>query len=153
MHLNIVEYRSVVRRWLCKQRPFLGNGSVNMFPLLGTIFLTMRQLEYNNENGVCLHGPCRDVISKGQSQLLVVPCGGGIKYLHRNTASRRRRQKRKSRNWDSKIWSRDPTELGPRMTALARTSSNFKQLTRPLFRDSAPYQQTRNSLAVIKTWS
>jgi hypothetical protein len=33
------------------------------------------------------------------------PSGGGVEYLHRVPASRRRRRKRKSRIWDSKIWS------------------------------------------------
>jgi hypothetical protein len=42
-------------------------------------------------------------------------CGGGVEYLHRNPASGRRRQKRKSRIWDSKIWSRVPRESDPRM--------------------------------------
>jgi hypothetical protein len=40
---------------------FLGNGSVNTFPLLGSRFLIMQQLDYNNR---------RDVISKGQGQLV-----------------------------------------------------------------------------------
>jgi hypothetical protein len=31
----------------------------------------MQQLDYNNGNGVFLRGPCRDVVSKGQSQLSV----------------------------------------------------------------------------------
>jgi hypothetical protein len=43
--------------------------SVNTFPLPGSRFLIMQQLDYNNGNGVFLLGPCRDVISKGQSQL------------------------------------------------------------------------------------
>jgi hypothetical protein len=30
----------------------------------------MQQLDYNNVNGVFLRGPYRDVISKGQSQLI-----------------------------------------------------------------------------------
>jgi hypothetical protein len=51
-------YRPVAKLWLCKQRPFLGNSSVNTFPLLGTGFLIMQQLDYNN-------GPCWDIISKG----------------------------------------------------------------------------------------
>jgi hypothetical protein len=29
----------------------------------------MQQLDYNNGKGVFLRGPCRDVISKGRSQL------------------------------------------------------------------------------------
>jgi hypothetical protein len=32
----------------------------------------------------------------------------------------------------------------PRMTALARVRSNCKRQTRPLVRESAPYQQARN---------
>jgi hypothetical protein len=31
------------------------------------------------------------------------PCGGGVEYLHRDPASRRRRGKGKTRIWDSKI--------------------------------------------------
>jgi hypothetical protein len=30
--VNIVAYRPVAKRWLCKQRPFLGNGWFNAFP-------------------------------------------------------------------------------------------------------------------------
>jgi hypothetical protein len=33
--VNIVAYRPVAKCWLCKQRPFLGNGSVNTFPMPG----------------------------------------------------------------------------------------------------------------------
>jgi hypothetical protein len=51
---------------------------------------------------------------------------------------------------DSKIWSRVPWDSNPRITALARASSNSKQQTRPLVRESAPHQQTRNCLTVIK---
>jgi hypothetical protein len=36
------------------------------------------------------------------------------------------------------------------MTALANTSSNCKLQTRPLVREGAPYQQTRNSLKIVK---
>jgi hypothetical protein len=60
------------------------------------------------------------------------PCGGGVEYLHRDPASRRRRRKGKSRVWDSKIW---PRVL---MTALARASSNCKRQTRPLVREGTP---------------
>jgi hypothetical protein len=88
-----------------------------------------------------------------QSSVQLIPCGGEVEYLHRSPASRRRRRKRKSRIWDSKIWSRVPKDSDPRMTALARTSSNCKRQTRPLVRDSATHQQTRNFLTVIKIWS
>jgi hypothetical protein len=39
------------------------------------------------------------------------------------------------------------------MTALERTSSNCKRQTRPLVREGAPLQRTRNYLTVIKMWS
>jgi hypothetical protein len=32
MLIHIMAYRLVTKRWLCKQRQFLGNGSVNTFP-------------------------------------------------------------------------------------------------------------------------
>jgi hypothetical protein len=80
-------------------------------------------------------------------------CGGGVDYLCRSPASRRRRQKEKSRMRGSKIWLRVPRDSDPRTTALARTSSNCKRKTRPLVRDSAPQKQTRNCLIIIKIWS
>jgi hypothetical protein len=39
--IHIVAYRPVAMRWLCKQQPFLGSGSANTFPLLGSRFLIM----------------------------------------------------------------------------------------------------------------
>jgi hypothetical protein len=42
-----------------------------------------------------LCGPCRDIISKGQRIVSSNPCGGGVQYLHRDSASRRRRRKGK----------------------------------------------------------
>jgi hypothetical protein len=67
----IVSYRPVAKRRFCKQLPFLDNGSVNTFTLLGSKFLIMHKFDYNKGNGIFLRGPCRDVISKGQSQLLM----------------------------------------------------------------------------------
>jgi hypothetical protein len=46
-----------------------------------------------------------------------------------------------------------PRESDPKMTSLARTRSNCKRQTRPLVREGAPHQQTRNCLTVIKIWS
>jgi hypothetical protein len=87
-----------------------------------------------------------------------IPCGGGVEYLHRDPASRRRRRKGKSQIWDSKIWSRVPRDSDPRKTALARVSSIYKRQTRPLVREGSP-QKTRpylpNSnkyLVVIPRW-
>jgi hypothetical protein len=39
------------------------------------------------------------------------------------------------------------------MTPLARTSNNYKQQIRPLVKEGASLQQTRNWLTVIKIWS
>jgi hypothetical protein len=59
------------------------------------------------------------------------------RYLHRDPASRRRRRKGKSQIWDSKVWSRVPSDSDPRTTALARASSIYKRETHPLVREGA----------------
>jgi hypothetical protein len=81
------------------------------------------------------------------------PCGGGVEYLHRDSANRKRRRKRESRIWDSKICPRVLRDSDPNMTALARPSSNCKLQTRPLVKEGAPNQQTRNCQTIIKIWS
>jgi hypothetical protein len=81
-----------------------------------------------------------------------IPCGGGVEYLHLPVSCRRRR-KWKSLIRDSKILWRVPQDSDPRMTMLARASSNCKRLIRPLVRESAPHQQNSNCLTVIKIWS
>jgi hypothetical protein len=57
------------------------------------------------------------------------PCSGGVEYLHRDPASRRRRRKEKSRTWDSKMWSWVRQDWDMRMAALAMASSNCKRQT------------------------
>jgi hypothetical protein len=103
-----------------------------------------KRWEYNNER-CFLFGPCRDVITEKSLEVSQCnsPCGGGIEYLHRDPASRRRRRKGKSQMWDSKIWSRDPRDSDQRKIALARASSIYKSQTRPLVREGAP-QEDRN---------
>jgi hypothetical protein len=94
-------------------------------------------IRYTHCWGDCsLFGP-REVI-KGEKFARVVPCGGGVEYLHRNPAIRRRRRKGTSRIWESKIWSRVPRDSDPRMNALVRTSSTFKQQTH-LSSERAPH--------------
>jgi hypothetical protein len=39
----------------------------------------MQQLGYNNGNGMFIRGLCRDVITKGQSQLVVIPILEAVK--------------------------------------------------------------------------
>jgi hypothetical protein len=50
--VHTVAYRPVAKQWLYEQRPFLGNGSVNTFPLLNSRSLIMQQLDYNNSRTV-----------------------------------------------------------------------------------------------------
>jgi hypothetical protein len=80
-----------------------------------------------------------------------ITCMG--EYLHRDPASRRRRRKGKSRIWDNKIGPRILRVSDPKMTALARASSNCKRLTFPIVREGVPNQQTRNCQTIIKIWS
>jgi hypothetical protein len=77
------------------------------------------------------------------------PFGGGVEYLHRDPASSRRRRKRKSQIWDSKIWSRVRRDSDPRKTALARASSIYKRQTRTLVREGVPQKQDRNCQTII----
>jgi hypothetical protein len=63
-----VAYRPVAKRRL-QVATVTGQRLGNTLPLLGSRFLIMQQLDYNNGNWVFLRGPCRDVINKGQSQL------------------------------------------------------------------------------------
>jgi hypothetical protein len=53
-------------------------------------------------------------------------CGGGIEYLHRDPASRRRRRKGKSQIWDSKIWSRDQKDSDQTKTTLGGPAAYTK---------------------------
>jgi hypothetical protein len=57
------------------------------------------------------------------------PCGGGVEYLHRDPASRRRWRKGKSQIRDSK--------MDPRKTAPGK-GQQYLRKTRPLVRDGAP---------------
>jgi hypothetical protein len=100
-----------------------------------------------------LCGPCRGYITRSSCDYEKYPCGGGVEYLHRDPASRRRRRKGKSHIWDSKIWSRVPRDSDTRKTALARASSIYKRQTRPIVREGAPQKQDRNCQTVINIWS
>jgi hypothetical protein len=107
-----------------------------------------------------LLGPCRGYITRTSCRYKRVdPCGGGVEYLHRDSASRRRRRKGKSQIGDSKIWSRVPRDSDPRKTALARASGTYKRQTRPFVREGAPRNQERNCQTycvfrmAIKIWS
>jgi hypothetical protein len=47
-----VAYRPVAKQCLCEQLPFLGKGLGNTFLLLGSRFLIMQHLDYNNGRAV-----------------------------------------------------------------------------------------------------
>jgi hypothetical protein len=115
-----------------------------------TIYFDNRESELWKMTHIISHG-C--IIRNILKFMLMIPCGGGVEYLHRNPVSPRRRRKGKSRIWDSKVWSHVPRDSDSRMTALARASSNCKRETHPLIRESAPHQQSRNCPTVIKIWS
>jgi hypothetical protein len=83
----------------------------------------------------------------------VHPSGRGVQYLHRDPESRRRRRKRKSQIWQSKIWSWVPRDLYPRKTTLARVSSIYKRQKRPLWWEGAPEKQDLKCQRVINIWS
>jgi hypothetical protein len=69
------------------------------------------------------------------------PCGGGVEYLHRDPASRRRRRKGKSQIRNSKIWSRVPKDSDPRNTALVRASSSIYKRQAVLSSERAPLEK------------
>jgi hypothetical protein len=123
---------------VCIWKPLLRNGPC-IFAYLAVV----------SEQRVCVQLYICSTVFKCK----FIPCEGGVEYLNRDPASRRRRRKGKSRIWDSKIWSRVPQDSDQRITALERASSNCKRWTRPLVKESAPHQQTCNCLTVIKIWS
>ena len=65
-------------------------------------------------------------------------CGGGVKYFHRDHASRRRRRNGKSQISYSKIWLRVPWDSDMRKTALARASTIYKRQTSKLISGHEP---------------
>jgi hypothetical protein len=115
-----------------------------------TVTNTTVDVHYRSIFDVCA---LRDNNSQDKHRIVIYPCEGGVEYLHRDPASRRRRRKRKSQIWDSKIWSRVPRDSDQRKTTLARASSIYKRQTRPLVREGAPQKQDRNSQIVINIWS
>jgi hypothetical protein len=104
---------------------------------------------------------CNDSVNTFQQWRLSFLCGrrggyvtwlwlsGGVEDLHRDTASRRRRQQGESQIWESKIWTWVPRDSDPRKTRLARTSSIYKRQSRPLVWEGASQNQDRKCQRVI----
>jgi hypothetical protein len=134
--------RSILILW--HVNPFLGNARntrtqqnkvargtfyvVRIYPLLGN---GPKNTHSWQQRRCFTLGPCRGIVRS----YVYFPRGGGVEYLHRSPASRRRRRKVKSRIWDSKIWSWVPRDSDSRMSALATASSNCKWQTHPLVRE------------------
>jgi hypothetical protein len=81
------------------------------------------------------------------------PCGGGVQYLHRDPASRRRRRKREVSNLRQKIWSSVPRDSDPRKAALARASSIYKRHTASRKRGRPTENKPVTVKRVINIWS
>jgi hypothetical protein len=106
----IMSYRPVGKRWLCKQRPLLGNArNIHARNNRRTLFVVVRAATVSGqrldkhvpatkdtnatiEERCSLSGPNRDVISKGQSSLIVQFCMGGCeqKYSGKSATMKRR---------------------------------------------------------------
>jgi hypothetical protein len=78
-------------------------------------------------NQMCITRSDRNYLRKDP----ILPFGSVDEYVNRSPASPRRRRKGKSQNLEGEIWSRVPWDSDPRMTALARVSSNCKRKNRP----------------------
>jgi hypothetical protein len=132
---------------------FLGNGYRTI--LVSAVTNTLAAVVWENRKQKvsrrCLLDRKTDGYTRpsGQEKWARIPCGGGIEYLHRSPASRRRQRKGKSRIWDNKIWSWVPRDSDLRKTTLVRASSIYKRQTRPLVREVAPEKQGRNCQRVI----
>jgi hypothetical protein len=81
-----------------------------------------------------------------------IPCGGGVEYLHRSPASRRRRRKRKSQSETVKYGRESHGTRTREWLRWRGPAAIVNDKPRPLVTESAPYQQTRNCLTVIKIW-
>jgi hypothetical protein len=81
------------------------------------------------------------------------PCGGGIEYLHRDPASRRRRWKGKSQIWDCKIWPWVSRDWDPRQTALAKGQQHIQKTDPSSRQRGRTTKQDRNYQTVINIYS
>jgi hypothetical protein len=151
--------------WKRKIHPLLGSGNLNSRPLLG--------------NDSVNTSPWQRICTRNNRRSH--PHGGGFKYLHCSHACHRRWWKGnplsgggynwatlfqgdintgtwpsrlgESRIWDNKIWSWVPRNSNPRMTVLAKASSNCRWQTHPLDREGALHQLTHSCVTVTKIWS
>jgi hypothetical protein len=168
---NTVICIPIARQWLRKciptkhvhatiRCPLLDNGQVNNFPLNRVKYRESLAKQWDDGQdsskiqAVFFVEPVQNGYKRDEFRSWQLhPCGGGVEYLHRYPANRRRRRKEKSQIWDSKIWSWVPRNSDPWKTTLARASGIYKRQTRTLVREDAPQKQDRNCQRVIHIWS
>jgi hypothetical protein len=109
-----------------------------------------KRLNYNNEGRCFLCGPCREVITRTVSwESTGNPCGGGIEYLHRDPATRKRRRNGKSQIWDSKIRSASIKGLGPEKDCVGKIQQHIQKTDPSSRQRGRPRKQDRNCQIVI----
>jgi hypothetical protein len=107
-HTRFVTSLQRIILWLVD--PLLGNGSANAFLwiwLLGKQPVMERRFRGYETERLFL---CRSVPTLYIRKPRYLVIWTRTEYIHRDPASRRRRQKGKSQIWDSKIWSRVPRD-------------------------------------------
>jgi hypothetical protein len=145
--------RAVSRQRLGKHIP----AKQTQRPLLGSSWTTtMGELCF-------LRGACREVISGAILELTQHPCGGGVEYLHRDPASRRRRRKGKSQIWDSVIRSQVPRDYdrerlrwqGPAAHTKDRSVLSSERASHGIKNVNVrriPYSERKKNLVVSPGW-
>jgi hypothetical protein len=110
--------------------PFLSNESVNMPTTMAVLLETAfsvgpvqkwLQIRVQLKIGSMFSFTGILIASRGAGDPELYPCGGGVEYLHRDPASRRRRRKRRLISETVNYWDSDP-----RKTALARPAAYTK---------------------------
>jgi hypothetical protein len=130
-----VAYLLKAKTMLPEKQPLLANGCETTFvsrQLLGKHVLAAMDTYATIEVILETVFYTRSVQMGYKEQKWGIPCGGRIEYLHRSPVIRRRRQNGGLEFEIVKYGLRVPRVSDPRMTALARASSNCKRQTRPL---------------------
>jgi hypothetical protein len=77
----------------------------------------------------------------------------GVEYVHRDPASRRRRRKGKSQNWDSKNMVARSKGLGPEKHCAGEDRQHIQKTDPSSRQRGRPTKQDRNSQTIINIWS
>jgi hypothetical protein len=127
--------KSRFREKRIQRRPLLYNGSINVVPAATNSQRWNQQIILKWKNSPETTRTLADVTAGMKTRATAVPAAANT--LQEGVFH-------SVRLWNMKDQTESQVESDPRTTALARTRSNCKRQTRPLVRESAPYQQTRN---------